>query len=256
MVIANATGCSTIWGGSFPSNPYTTSKRTGRGPAWANSLFEDNAEFGLGMFTAMKHRRDRLTQLVQDYIHRIDLMPEDEKKDEKKDERNVDEKSLASLLRDWLDIKDERSDRPSHLFDRMKPYFEALCLAETAMAESKDSPELIVSKDKDALLVKIWKERDMFPKISQWITGGDGWAYDIGYGGLDHVEAFEANDVNVLVVDTVSNTLYPANTRLSIPHSSYALLWFEIGNVLEHRWSGIKVDSSRSNRQVRCWWEG
>lgn len=69
MVIANATGCSTIWGGSFPSNPYTVSNETGRGPAWANSLFEDNAEYGLGMFSAMRHRRDRLITAVQDYVH-------------------------------------------------------------------------------------------------------------------------------------------------------------------------------------------
>lgn len=199
MVIANATGCSTIWGGSFPSNPYTTSKKTGRGPAWANSLFEDNAEFGLGMFTAMKHRRARLIQLVEDYVHKLDLLPSVEKND--------DEKALESLLVDWLEVRDEKSEKSSLVFDKMNPHFKALC-PDGVPGESKDESELICSQDKDALLHKIWSDRDMFPKVSQWITGGDGWAYDIGFGGLDHIEAFESNDVNVLVVDTemYSNT--------------------------------------------------
>jgi pyruvate/2-oxoacid:ferredoxin oxidoreductase beta subunit len=170
------------------------SKKTGRGPAWANSLFEDNAEFGLGMFTAMKHRRARLVDLVQDYVHRLDLLPEEGKEE--------NEKVLGSLLVDWLEIKDEKSDKPTLVYDKMKPYFKALLPEDSAVSESKDS-EMMCSQDKDALLYKIWSDRDMFPKISQWITGGDGWAYDIGFGGLDHIEAFEANDVNVLVVDTV-----------------------------------------------------
>jgi len=197
MVIANATGCSTIWGGSFPSNPYTTKKETGRGPAWANSLFEDNAEFGLGMFTAMKHRRARLIQVVEDYVHVLELMNESELKE--------DEKALLHLLHDWLDIKDQKNDKPTLLFDKMKPHFEKLLPAN--IDESKRG-DVICGQDKESLIQKIWTDRDMFPKVSQWITGGDGWAYDIGFGGLDHVEAFEANDVNVLVVDTemYSNT--------------------------------------------------
>jgi pyruvate/2-oxoacid:ferredoxin oxidoreductase beta subunit len=170
------------------------SKKTGRGPAWANSLFEDNAEFGLGMFTAMKHRRARLVALVQDYVHKLDLLPEEGK--------NENEKTLESLLVDWLEIKDEKSDKPTLIYDKMKPYFKALLPEDSSSGESKRS-EMIASQDKDALLYKIWSDRDMFPKISQWITGGDGWAYDIGFGGLDHIQAFEANDVNVLVVDTV-----------------------------------------------------
>jgi pyruvate-ferredoxin/flavodoxin oxidoreductase len=76
MVIANATGCSSIWGGSFPSNPYTVSPKTGRGPAWANSLFEDNAEYGFGMFAAMRHRREKLIRLVQDYVHHMQVQSE------------------------------------------------------------------------------------------------------------------------------------------------------------------------------------
>ena len=135
------------------------------------------------MFTAMKQRRDRLITLVQDYVHEMDLkdLPEEAEK----------EKELVSLLKEWLDIRNEKSDCCSLLFDKMKPLFLSL-----------------VPEDKSQPLARIWSERDMFPKLSQWITGGDGWAYDIGFGGLDHVEAFEANDVNVLVVDTemYSNT--------------------------------------------------
>lgn len=188
MIIANATGCSTIWGGSFPSNPYTVSKKTGRGPAWANSLFEDNAEYGLGMFSAARARRGKLVTAVQDYIHEYDLRSEDTK-------NNSDEKELVSLLHDWLEICDEKSDRPTLLFDKMKPLFEKL------VPQNESERDMCP-------ISRVWSERDMFPKLSQWICGGDGWAYDIGFGGLDHVEAFEANDVNVLVVDTemYSNT--------------------------------------------------
>eukprot|EP00956_Cyclotella_meneghiniana_P000944 scaffold1128_cov25-Cyclotella_meneghiniana.AAC.3 len=188
MVIANATGCSTIWGGSFPSNPYTVSKRTKRGPAWANSLFEDNAEYGFGMFSAMKHRRQRLVQLVEHYVHDAEVNQE-----LFVSQSTGAEQELLSLLHEWLECRDEKSDRCTHLFDRMKPLFQSL----------------LSSNDiEHPLLKSIWSDRDMFPKLSQWIVGGDGWAYDIGFGGLDHVEAFEANDVNVLVVDTemYSNT--------------------------------------------------
>jgi pyruvate dehydrogenase (NADP+) len=139
------------------------------------------------MFSAMKHRRDRLVSNVQEFVHEHEIHPP----------TNVteDERVLVSLLREWLDVRDEKSDRPTLLYDQMKPIFERLLPAEGDPA-------------KPTLLSKIWSERDMFPKLSQWIVGGDGWAYDIGFGGLDHVEAFEANDVNVLVVDTemYSNT--------------------------------------------------
>lgn len=158
MVIANATGCSSIWGGSFPSNPYTVSKKTGRGPAWANSLFEDNAEFGLGMFVAMRHRRERLAKLVDDYVHQMLLKPQEEK--------SSAEKELVHLLMDWLEIKDEKSDKPTQLYDKMKPLFQELLPAN--------------GNSKGSMLSTIWSDRDMFAKISQWIVGGDGWAYDIG----------------------------------------------------------------------------
>lgn len=164
------------------------------------------------MFSATQHRRERLTNYVHEYVHQLDVAEK---------ELSEHEKELNSLLKDWLEIHQEKSDRCTLLFDKMKPHFEAL-------VENEKNPQ--------ALLSKIWSERDMFPKLSQWIvstwfgllpllltmlrvltlcffdfdwqTGGDGWAYDIGFGGLDHVEAFEANDVNVLVVDTemYSNT--------------------------------------------------
>jgi sulfite reductase alpha subunit-like flavoprotein len=117
------------------------------------------------------------------------------------DKKNADEKELVSLLHDWLEIREEKSDRCSRLYDKMKPYFKALVADDVSKVD-------LTSDSKESLLGRIWSDKDMFPKISQWITGGDGWAYDIGFGGLDHVEAFEANDVNVLVVDTemYSNT--------------------------------------------------
>ena len=160
MVIANATGCSTIWGGSFPSNPYTVSKTTGRGPAWANSLFEDNAEYGLGMFSAMKHRRERLIKYVQDFVHHYELRTNQA-------ESKPEETELVVLFHDWLEMKDDKSDNCTILFYKMKHLFKAL-LSE----KSENFP-------KQSLLDKIWSERDMFPKLSQWIVGGDGWAYDM-----------------------------------------------------------------------------
>lgn len=131
----------------------------------------------------MKHRREKLTKAVQNYVHKMDL-----RKDEDKSEN---EKMLTSLLYDWLDSREEKSEKCTLIYDKMEPLFQELVRNE----KEEDTAD-------PTLLSQIWSERDMFPKISQWIVGGDGWAYDIGYGGLDHVEAFEANDVNVLVVDT------------------------------------------------------
>ena len=156
--------------------------QSGRGPAWANSLFEDNAEYGFGMFSSMKHRRERLTANVSEFVRIVgrysnfgDNMSE-----------------LVSLLDEWLEVRNEKSDRCTLLFDKMKPLFQTLLLSDGKMCQNKD----VLATDADdieKLLTKIWQDRDMFPKISQWIVGGDGWAYDIGYGGLDHVEAFKSN---------------------------------------------------------------
>ena len=126
-----------------------------------------------------------MTGLVEDYVHEAEVTHDLQRSDE--------EIELLSLLHEWLDCRDEKSDRCTHLFDKMKPLFKSL---------------LMSNENKYSKLRTIWSDRDMFPKLTQWIVGGDGWAYDIGFGGLDHVEAFEANDVNVLVVDTemYSNT--------------------------------------------------
>ena len=160
--------------------------------SYDSSLFEDNAEYGFGMFSAMKHRRERLVKLVEKYVHDAELYPISEEPQE--------EMELMSLFHEWLECRNEKSDKCTLLFDKMKPLIQILI-------NDFDDETKLHSK-KVLKLRQIWSDRDMFPKLSQWIVGGDGWAYDIGYGGLDHVEAFQANDVNVLVVDTemYSNT--------------------------------------------------
>ncbi|ATO34925.1 pyruvate:ferredoxin (flavodoxin) oxidoreductase [Dickeya dianthicola] len=168
MLIANATGCSSIWGASAPSIPYAANHR-GHGPAWANSLFEDNAEFGLGMLLGGNAIREQLagdaaTALMQP------LSP-----------------ALADALNLWLELK-ERGDGTRERADRLIALLER---------EKGDHP----------LLNRLYQNRDYLAKRSQWIFGGDGWAYDIGFGGLDHVLA-SGEDINVLVFDTevYSNT--------------------------------------------------
>ena len=166
MMIANATGCSSIWGASAPSTPYTVNHK-GHGPAWANSLFEDNAEFGLGMHLGVKAIRERIAENVEKALN-SDL-----------------NESTKEVLRDYL----ENIDNGEGTRLRADRVIEVL--------ENENSEEAkAILKDKDYLV-----------KRSQWIFGGDGWAYDIGYGGLDHVLS-SGEDVNVLVFDTeiYSNT--------------------------------------------------
>ncbi|VYU46409.1 pyruvate:ferredoxin (flavodoxin) oxidoreductase [Clostridium tertium] len=167
MMIANATGCSSIWAASGASTAYRANSQ-GHGPAWANSLFEDNAEFGLGMFLGVKTIRDRIADNV-----RIAL-----------EEGNLSDKS-KSVLQDWYDHRESGEGTR----ERAKLLTEALESENTEIAK------------------KILKDKEFFVKRSQWIFGGDGWAYDIGYGGLDHVLA-SGEDINVLVFDTeiYSNT--------------------------------------------------
>ncbi len=168
MIIANATGCSSIWAAYSPSTAYCVNER-GHGPAWANSLFEDNAEYGFGMQLGTSARRDKLASYVRQAL-----------------EENKVDGGFKELLTKWLDIM--------HIGDECKPV-------------SLKIQEFLKEKPKDEVLAKIYGERDMFTKPSHWILGGDGWAYDIGYGGLDHVLAM-GHDVNVLVLDTevYSNT--------------------------------------------------
>ena len=169
MYVANATGCSSIWGGSAPAMPYTVNKQ-GKGPAWANSLFEDNAEYGLGMATAVKQLRLRLKS-------RLGKLAEDTSKPELK-------KACENWIENMLDAKGSAAATA-----------ELLPLLEQGAKEG--CPQC----------VEILKDKDFLTKKSVWIFGGDGWAYDIGYGGLDHVIA-SGEDVNILVFDTevYSNT--------------------------------------------------
>ena len=171
MMIANATGCSSIWGGSAPSTPYTKNSK-GQGPSWANSLFEDNAEFGLGMYLGVKQMRNKLAQLMT-----------------KLSETAIDAE-LKAVLKEWLDYKDEGA-RTRQISNNV---LEALEKAN-------------VTGEAKALVDEILANQDYLVKRSVWMLGGDGWSYDIGYGGLDHVLA-SGEDVNVLVFDTevYSNT--------------------------------------------------
>ena len=169
MMVANATGCSSIYGGSAPATPYCTSCKSGFGPAWANSLFEDNAEYGLGMAIATRKMRDRLEAIMKEAIANPDCDPD-----------------ARSLFQTWIENR------------------------ENALV-SRQIGNKIVSKIKSCcdgpLGKKILELKNYLAKKSQWIIGGDGWAYDIGFGGLDHVLASGEN-VNVLVLDTevYSNT--------------------------------------------------
>ena len=167
MIIANATGCSSIYGGSAPTVPYTVNSK-GHGPAWANSLFEDNAEFGFGLYLATKQRREKLAEVVS------------ELKEKAQDD------ALKAACQDWLDnMEDGDGSRKA---------------GDALLALAKQNSDC-------ALCKQVVDMSDMLVKKSQWIFGGDGWAYDIGYGGLDHVLAMNEN-VNVLVLDTevYSNT--------------------------------------------------
>ena len=166
MVVANATGCSSIYGGSAPTCPYTVNKE-GKGPAWANSLFEDNAEFGYGMNLAYGQRRAKLAEKI-----------------EKLAESTADA-DIKAACEDWLANR------------------------KNAEGSKTASSKLVVAlaNSNDELAKEILADKDCLVKKSIWIIGGDGWAYDIGYGGLDHVLAM-GEDVNVLVLDTevYSNT--------------------------------------------------
>jgi len=173
MLIANATGCSSIYGGSAPSSPYTVNE-DGHGPSWANSLFEDNAEFGFGLELGVNQRRNKLTALVNEAL-KTDISEE-----------------LKNAFEGWLDnINDGVKSKE---FGRR-----IIELIELDMASS--------GADFNSLLMDILDRSDYLTKKSIWIFGGDGWAYDIGYGGLDHVIA-SGHDVNMLVLDTevYSNT--------------------------------------------------
>ena len=166
MMIANATGCSSIYGGSAPSTPYKAG-RDGRGPAWANSLFEDNAEYGYGMAVGVNKLRNRIAQ-------KMDVLLDDGVSNDTK-----------AVLKEWIDNK-EKAEGSKEIADKVVKALE---------------------KEDHQLAKEILQLKDYLIKKSVWIIGGDGWAYDIGYGGLDHTLASGKN-VNILVMDTevYSNT--------------------------------------------------
>lgn len=167
QMIANATGCTSIYSGSAPSTPYTKNDE-GRGPAWANSLFEDNAEYGLGMNIGTEKMRDRVERLMKSGLECADCSAD-----------------MKVLFQEWIDNR-KSSAKTREITDKLVPMIEK-CNCD-------------ICKQLSAL-------KHYFVKRSQWIIGGDGWAYDIGFGGLDHVIASGQN-VNILVVDTevYSNT--------------------------------------------------
>lgn len=168
MIVANATGCTSIYGGSVSSCPWSTAKSK-RGPAWANSLFEDNAEFGLGIYLAQTARRHKLKTFFQKAL-----------------QQGIENLELKKLFESFID-NFENGDITLELGEKI-----------TA---------LLKNEKRSDVLEEIFARRDLIAKPSVWMIGGDGWAYDIGYGGLDHVLAL-GKDVNVLVVDTevYSNT--------------------------------------------------
>ncbi|MFN3557275.1 MAG: pyruvate:ferredoxin (flavodoxin) oxidoreductase [Bacteroidales bacterium] len=167
MMIANATGCSSIYGGSAPATPYTTNAK-GEGPAWANSLFEDNAEYGFGMATGVSKIRERLARFMQVGMEADDMKAE-----------------TKEAFKGWLDTKEDASKNKE---------------ASEKVVEALKHENNQLSKDIMAL-------KQYLVKKSVWVFGGDGWAYDIGFGGLDHVIA-SGEDINLLVMDTevYSNT--------------------------------------------------
>lgn len=194
MMIANATGCSSIYGGSAPSTPWRKSNRSGYGVAWGNSLFEDNAEFGFGMKMANKTMRNRIENII---LNTKDKAPN----------------ALAALYNDWLDFKEDR-EKSFEIREKLVPVLEA----------NQD-----IEGVKELLSLK-----QFISKKSQWIIGGDGWAYDIGFGGLDHVLA-SGEDINILVLDT---EVY-SNTGGQSSKSS------RIGSIAQFTASGKRVSKKR-----------
>ena len=192
MYISNATGCSSIWGGSAPAMPYTVNKETGRGPAWANSLFEDNAEHGYGIYLAQRYRREALAEKIKK-LAAVDYATEE----------------IKTACLEWLEVKEDAK--------------KCTAASEKLLAACRDGIDVdLTGTQWEAEWIKngkkcpceactlareIIENADLLNKKTVWIFGGDGWAYDIGFGGLDHVIATGEN-VNIMVFDTevYSNT--------------------------------------------------
>ena len=198
MYISNATGCSSIWGGPAATSPYCTNKE-GHGPAWCNSLFEDNAEHGLGMFIGQDKIRQDLADETRQLIAVEWAQP-----------------SLKAAAQAWLDTMDDGSANAEPARAYVKALEESICTVEELAAvpqfaehaaQLKAQGKLLCDCAACTLAADILSKKEYLAKKSMWIFGGDGWAYDIGYGGLDHVIASK-KDVNIFVFDTevYSNT--------------------------------------------------
>ena len=186
MMIANATGCSSIWGASAPATPYTVNAE-GKGPSWANSLFEDNAEYGFGMAISVQNTKRSITQRMKNLLE-MDLPT-----------------GLKESFQGWMDTQDN--------YEASKPHAEAI---KEALKNLDGLNEDVVKE-----LKVLDRQKDYLTKKSMWILGGDGWAYDIGYGGLDHVLA-QGEDVNVLVFDTEVYSNTGGQSSKSTPISAVA----------------------------------
>ena len=186
MTIANATGCSSIYGGSAPSTPYCKHKESGHGPAWANSLFEDNAEYGFGFAEGVQAQRDRIAELMKDAMS------------------NGATDEMKEAFGEWLAGMND---------------------ANASIAATEKVKKAIAGSDK-TYAVEIAKLEQYLIKKSIWVFGGDGWAYDIGYGGLDHVLASGRN-VNILVLDTEVYSNTGGQASKSTPTGAVILFWKE-----------------------------
>ena len=198
MYISNATGCSSIWGGPAATSPYCTNKE-GHGPAWCNSLFEDNAEHGLGMFVGQNKIREDLAAETRRLVNIEWARPE-----------------LKAAAQAWLDTMDDGTANAEPTKAFVKALEESICTVEELAANPQFAEHAAELKAKGALFcdceactiaADLLSKKEYLAKKSLWIFGGDGWAYDIGYGGLDHVIASK-QDVNIFVFDTevYSNT--------------------------------------------------
>lgn len=184
MIIANATGCSSIWGADFPSTAYCTNC-DGKGPAWGNSLFEDNAEYAYGIAVAVQHRRKRLKDIASEVLN----------------DATIQDTSVRTALQQWVDSFDN---------------------AEQSVLAATNLVKVIESlKTPDQRLGEILRSKDMLAVKSIWAIGGDGWAYDIGFAGLDHVLASDQN-INILVLDTECYSNTGGQTSKATPHAAMA----------------------------------
>ena len=202
MIIANATGCTSIYGGSAPTVPYTTNEK-GHGPAWANSLFEDNAEFGFGINLGTKQRRAHVAELVEKLIA-VDYCDAD----------------LKAAGKEWLENMHSAEGSKAAAAKLIAACEDGIDMT-GVVYNGKDLTGTVCECDACKAAREVLADKDLLVKKSVWIFGGDGWAYDIGYGGLDHVLA-QNQDVNVLVLDTEVYSNTGGQSSKSTPTGSVA----------------------------------